>query len=132
MPIIQPVIKGGGTTPSGTKQITTNGTHDVAGYANADVQVPTTAPERYLELGKDSNNYLIKAGKTLVNLNGITGISDYILMDAYHGSSVVSGYVDLSNIVTVEKEGLERCFKGCVNLTGVSLRDLTTVVIISR
>ena len=38
-----------GQTPTGTKNITTNGTHDVAGYAYADVQVPTTAPTYYIE-----------------------------------------------------------------------------------
>lgn len=47
MPIMNTVIQGGGTTPTGTKQITSNGTHDVAAYEYADVQVPTTAPEIY-------------------------------------------------------------------------------------
>ena len=47
MPIMQTVIQGGGTTPTGTKSITSNGVHDVAGYANADVQVPTSSVIKY-------------------------------------------------------------------------------------
>lgn len=34
-------IDGGGSTPTGTIQITSNGTHDVSAYASANVAVPT-------------------------------------------------------------------------------------------
>lgn len=126
MPIINSVIASG-PAPTGTIQITNNGTTNVADYEYADVQVPTTAPERYLELGKDSNNYLIKAGTTMVNLNGITGLSENILAYAYLGSTALSGSIDLSNIVTIKKSALRECFKSCPNITSVSVRDLTTV-----
>ena len=81
MPIINQVVSGGGTTPTGTIQITTNGTHDVTNYASADVQVPTTAPSRYLQFSVDTNGKLIHdpSVSSIINLNGVTDVGDYAL-----------------------------------------------------
>jgi len=80
MPIINQVVKGGGTTPTGTISITANGTYDVTDKATADVQVPTTAPAHYLQFNEEST----QTGMTLsrrnvpiatLNLNGITTVT---------------------------------------------------------
>lgn len=87
MAIIQTVVAGGGTTPTGTKNITTNGTHDVTNYASADVAVPTTAPAKYLEkntLSYSSRTWLFGNEVTnVVDLTGITALPPYALAGAY-------------------------------------------------
>ena len=83
MAIIQTVIQGGGTTPTGTLQITTNGTHDVTNYATANVQVPTTAPAHYIEKSVDAGGVL-QSGTTFIDLTGATSLNEYQLAYAYY------------------------------------------------
>lgn len=128
MAIMNTVISGGGSTPTGTKYITSNGTHDVAGYANADVQVPTTAPAHYIEKTVDANGKLINS-TNIINLNGVTDVGDYALYYSYRGVSFSSNTsVDLSSLTTVS--GSNAChstFQGCTGITSVNLSSLTTV-----
>lgn len=56
---------GGGITPTGTKQITENGTHDVTNYASAEVNVPI--PE----------GYIIPSGAKEVTANGEHDVTEY-------------------------------------------------------
>ena len=81
-------IPTGGVTPTGTINITTNGTHDVANYASANVNVPTGGSEPSL-------------GTKSITANGTYTASDDSL-DGYSEVTVnvpSSGSVDVDDIV---------------------------------
>lgn len=127
MPIINQVVKGGGTTPTGTKSITANGVYDVTDFASADVQVPTTAPAYYIEKAINANGKLIGAG-VLMNLSGINSIGAYALNCAYRGVSFpTSTVVNFSSLTTInENEACLDAFRG-TNITAVNMPQLTTI-----
>ena len=83
MPIINQIVKGGGTTPTGTINILQNGIVDVTDCASADVQVPTTAPASYRAFQKNASGQLVNSTSApWVPLPaGTTDISDYCLVD---------------------------------------------------
>ena len=128
MPIMQTVIQGGGTTPTGTKNITANGIYDVTDFASADVQVPTTAPAHYIEKTVDANGKLLSS-KNIINLNGVTDVSNGVLAYAYYNVSFPANTsIDLSNLTTIS--GISACqsmFSNCAGITSVNLSGLTTV-----
>ena len=131
MPIMNTVIQGGGSTPTGTKQITTNGTHDVAAYEYADVQVPTTAPEIY-RVFRNNNGKLENSQSTpFIPLpSTITDIGEYCMYNAYRAtpSSVLSGAIDLSNLTQLSgNNACYQMFQGCTGITSVDLSSLTTI-----
>ena len=124
--IINTVIAGGGTTPTGTIQITSNGITDVTNYANADVQVPTTAPAHYIEKTVDANGKLVGSAN-IINLNGVTDIGDYALYGAYYYSAAISGVVDMSDLTTISGEyACDSMFYFC-GLTSFDLSALITI-----
>lgn len=132
MPIINQVVQGGGTTPTGTIQITTNGTHDVTSYATADVQVPTTAPESYRAFKVNIVGRLINSTSTpWVPLPaGTTDVSDGCFYNAYVGtpSNVLSGIIDLSSLTSVSGiNAFNGCFGSCTGITGVNFNNLTAI-----
>ena len=118
-----------GITPSGTKSITTNGTHDVAGYANADVQVPTTAPAHYVEKTVDANGVLKNSGTSFVDLSGVTSVEEGVLAYQYENTSFPANtQIDLSTIVSLTKDqSFSNTFKLTSGITSVDLSSLTTV-----
>ena len=127
MPIINTVIKGGGTTPTGTVQITTNGTHDVSAYANADVQVPTTAPALYRELKVAANGKLTSSTTaTNFSLGGATDLQEYVFANAYANNYGITSF-DMSSLTTISGNGAcYRMFYGS-GVTDCDLSSLTTI-----
>lgn len=127
MPIINQVVKGGGSTPTGTKSITTNGVYDVTNFASADVQVPTTAPAHYIEKTVDTNGKLIN-GSSIIDFSGVTDIGYYVLHNAYFQNLAINGVVNLGDLTSVTgSSAAEDCFNSCTGITGVNIGSLTTV-----
>ena len=119
MPIINSVIAGGGTTPTGTKSITANGTHDVAAYEYADVQVPTTVPALYrvYQVNRDGELEPSKTYPAIMDFTGVRGIPANMLYGAYLGNTVISGTVDMSDCVYINQNGCYQMFYGCTGIT---------------
>ena len=121
---------GGGTQPTGTTQITSNGTHNVAGYEFADVNVPTTAPALYREFELDGTGKLVQNTTTthIMDFTGMKDVNAYMLTYAYYNNTAISGAVDMSDLTKVS--GMYACnymFQGCTGLTSVDLSSLETV-----
>lgn len=118
----------GGKKPSGTKQITTNGVHDVAGYASADVQVPTSAPAHYIEKSVDINGTL-QSTTNIINLTGVSNVGNNALSSAYKAVAFPSNTsIDLSALTSIS--GYQAClemFSGCTGITSVDLSSLTSI-----
>ena len=129
MAIINTQIKGGGgVQPVGTLGINTNGVYDVSSYANADVQVPTTAPDYYVKLAKTgglSAQLYIAHDNPMINMAGIRDITDYALARAYYSNNTLNN-VDWSSVKSIFTYGCAECFYYS-NIKTINLNSLTTI-----
>ena len=118
----------GGTQPTGTINITTNGTHDVSSYANADVQVPTTAPTYYIERTLDNQGKLTTKTSNIIDFTGISDLDAYILSYAYYNNSTVSGTLNITSTLKISgRYACDSAFYNCPGLTNLNLSGLTVI-----
>ena len=131
MPIINQVVQGGGTMPTGTITITNNGITDVTNYASADVQVPTTAPALYREFELDANGKLV-ANTTTTHIMDFTGVKiisySYMFGSMYENNTNISGAVNMSDLTTISGQyACASMFLNCAGITSANLSALTTL-----
>ena len=120
--------EGGGTTPTGTKSITTNGVYDVTDFASADVNVPTTAPAHYVEKTVDASGKLINS-TNIINLNGVTDVGNGVLAYAYYEASFPDNTnAEFPSLTMISGNyACQSMFYTCTGLTSVHLSSLTTI-----
>lgn len=91
--------------------------------ASVPAKVVEVGPAYYIEK-TDNGHGLLQQGSSIINLSGITSIGWYALAYAYCSNSNITGAVDLSNITTVQSNGLAHAFENCDGITSIDLSGL--------
>ena len=116
-----------GTTPTGTVNITSNGTHNVSSYEYAEVLVPTTAPAYYIEKTKDANGKA-QNGSYLMDFSTFTDVGAYVFAYAYYGNTGITGAVDFGSLTIISGQyACNYMFYNCTGITSVNLSSLEKV-----
>lgn len=99
MPIINQIVKGGGTTPTGL----------------------------YREFQLDANGKLVPNATTthIMDFTGVKSVGAYMLYQAYYNNDEISGVVNLSSIETLtDGNSMQNCFSVCGGITGADFSNL--------
>ena len=109
--------------PTGTFEITDNGIYDISSYASVDVQVPSAAPQYYIEKIISSGKFI--SGPHLIDLSLITSFGVYSMAYAYYRSNV-AGTVNLSSAINIDEGAFYHAFYQ-TSITSVNLHNLSSV-----
>lgn len=123
------VVNTAGITPTGTKTITTNGTHDVTSYASAEVDVPADlTPYFYTTISAGSNSSNSGYKNVVKKLPDNLTVSGTSLDFAFTNSQLTS----LPTLNTSSVTSMQMFAQGCSQITSFPQYNTTNVTAFSH